>query len=210
MFAAYTLPLVIAAAGLIAGACLDTFMGAALGAAVAVWRIRLALAPAHRFFATLDPNAPDGAILLKAVRNVLDHIRNTRRAVLLRVSAFTDSGRSCLRLNLTRIGDLELACDGQRVRTLGQPGIWIADHPLPLALPGTHCLTLRFVPTECGRVRVSLAFVPPLARWVWTGVIAVAAAACAFDIGGLFAAALGFAFQTGLLEYDANRAGRQP
>ena len=210
MFAAYMLPLVIAVAGLLAGTCLGTFMGAALGAAAAVWRIRLALVPVHRFFATLDPDTPDGAILLNAFRNVLDHIRDTKRAALLRVSALTASERSGLKLSLTRSGDLELACDGQRARALGQPGVWVADHPLPLDLPATHCLTLRFAPTEGGRARVSLAFVPPLARWVWAGVVALASAACAFDIGWLFTAALGFALQTCLLEHNAHRANRHP
>ena len=213
MFAAYMLPFAIAASGLIAGAGFVTFAGAAFGAVAAVWRVRLTLACEPRFFATLDPNAPDGAILLKAFRDVLDHIRDTKRVVLLRVSAFTVSGRSSLRLDLTRNGDLELARDGQRARSLGQPGVWIADHPLPLALPGARCLTLRFAPTDSAdspRARVSHAFVPPLARWVWAGVIVFAAVTCALDVGGLFAAALGFAFQTCLLEHNAHRANCQP
>jgi hypothetical protein len=211
MSAACAIQLVIAVAGVLAGAEPGTFLGAAFGAALAAWRAHLApAAGADRLFATLDPEAPDEAVLLEAVRAALDRIRRTGRAVLLRISTFTVSGRPRLRLGLTRDGDLEFACDGRRSRPLGQPGVWIADHPLPLALPRTRCLTLRLAPAGGGRVRASPAAVPPLSHRAWTLAALLAAAACALDAAALLAATLGFAFQTRLSEHHARRAERQP
>ena len=205
MFATCTIPFVIVVAGFIAGAGLDTFMSAAAGAALAVWRIRIIPSPTHRVFVNLEPDAPDGTILLQAIRETLARIQNTKRAALLRVSAFTASGHPRLSLGLTRNGDLELACDRQRPRQLGQPGVWIADHPLPLIFPHTRCLTLRFAPTDSERVRISFALVPTLSQRVWLAIGVVAAITCVLE-PRLFAATLGFACQAYLLEHNPDRA----
>jgi hypothetical protein len=201
---------VIAAAGLLAGATFGTFMAAAFGAALAAWQIRLAPARASRLSATLDPEAPDSAVLLEAFQEAVRLIRRTDRAVLLRISAFRAAAQSALQLDLTRDGDLAVTNAGQRTRHLKQPGVWIADHPLPLELPRSRCLTLRLAPVSGGRISVSRPSALPLSVGAWAAVVLLAAAACASGAALLLAALPGFAFQRGLLDDHDRRSSRQP
>ncbi|HPO36645.1 MAG TPA: hypothetical protein PLU38_05655 [Kiritimatiellia bacterium] len=200
-----TLPLIVAAAALIAGATPATWLAAALGAAAAAWRARLAGSAGTRMIVTLDPLAPDSRLVLAALREALRQLARTRHVVSLRTAAFRATAHPRLHLSLSRDGDLEIHCDGARVQRLRQPGIWIADHPLPLKLPRAHCLTLRFTPADGGRVRVALAAAAPLSRRGWFAVVFVIAAACVCDAASVLAGALGFAAQTYLLEHHPDR-----
>lgn len=204
-----TLPLVVAAVALIAGATSAAWLAAALGAAAAAWRARLASSAGTRLIVTLDPLAPDSRLVLAALREALRQLTRTRQAVSLRMAAFRATAHPRLHLCLSRDGDLEIRCDGARVQRLRQPGIWIADHPLPLNLPRTRCLTLRFNPAEGGRVRVALAAAAPLSRRGWFAVAFVIAAACVCDAASGLAGALGFAAQTYLLEHHPDRPSDQ-
>jgi hypothetical protein len=201
----------IAATGLLAGAGFPAFLGAALGASLAAWWHRRPFFSTDRLAVTLDPNKPpDSAILLEAFRQTLARLRQSKRAARLRISAFRTSRHPQIRLDVTRDGDLEVACDGKRARTIRHPGVWVADHPLPLVLPHTRCLTLHFTPTTGERVRVAVTSPPPHSRRTWGAAALLAAAACACDATALFAAALGFAFQTYLLAHHAEGTRRQP
>lgn len=198
-----------AAAGLIAGASLPAFLAAAVSAALATWLARIPQATTQLLFATLDPLAPDGAIILHAVRETLDRIGRTGQPVLLRIAAFTRGAAPRFQLDLNREGDLEVIQDRRAPALLKRPLAWVPDHPLPLVLPHTRCLTLRFTPTDRERVRVQLAHEHAFSRGLWVAVAMLAAAACASDVGWLLATALGFAFQAYLLEHHPHRPHNQ-
>ena len=210
MFVVYATLLATAAAGWIAGAGTCAFLAAAVSAALAAWLARVPCRSAPRLFANLDPHEPDGALLLDALREALGLIRSTRKPVLLRISAFTRKDRAPFRFGLDREGDLEVCREGQRARALRQPGVWIADHPVPLTLPRDRCVTLSLTPAAAGRVRASLSPARELRGGAWLAVALLAAAACALDAGWLLAASLGFAFQACLLEHNPHRADGQP
>jgi hypothetical protein len=210
MDATYLTPVVVAAAGGAAGGDLRAFLGAALGAALAAWWPRLAFAADDRFAVSLEPDAPDDAVLLESVRTSIERLQRTGRAVSLRISAFRPSGRPRVWLRLTREGDLAVARDGRRERRLKRPGLWIADHPVPLELPCARCLTLRLAPSEGGRrVRASRAAAAVVPRWGWFAAALLAGGACAGGSAGLLGAALGFAVQARLFEHHARRAEHQ-
>ncbi len=204
----YAILLATAAAGLIAGAGTHTFAAAAVAAACAAWLTRAAPTPVQALYANLDPDHPDGDLLLDACRQALAFISRTRRPVRLRLAAFTRVPRPVFRFNLTRDADLELARDARR-DTLNQPGVWLPDHPLPLTLPHDRSVTLLLEPCGPGRVRASLA---RSARRTPHGYLALlpAAAACVLDLDWLLAAALGFAFHTYLFEHQPERAAEDP
>jgi len=202
--------LATAGAGLIAGASAPTFLYAACSAAAATWLCRIATTPTgHTLYATLDPRAPDGAILLEAIRKALALIRNTRKPVRLRLCALIPGGRPVLRLEVNRTGDLELCCDNRR-SALKRPGVWLPDHPLPLTLPHTRSLTLLLEPCGTERIRASLARSAVRLPCPWCVLVLGVIAACALDASGLLAATLGFAFQSYLSHQQAHRATDNP
>lgn len=198
-----------AAAGLIAGAGPSAFFAAAVSAALATWLARVPQSATQYLFATLDPLDPDGAIILRATREALDLIGRTRHPVLLRIAAFTRGTAPRFQLDLNREGDLEVIQDRRSPALLKRPMAWVPDHPLPLTLPHTRCLTLRFTPTDRERVRVKLAHEHAFSRGLWVAVAMLAAAACVSDVGWLLATALGFAFQAYLLEHHPHRSHNQ-
>ena len=210
MFVVCAIFLVTAAAGLIAGAGIRTFLAAAVSAGLATWLVRAPCRSSLHLFANLDPHEPDSTILVDALREALRLIRSTRNPVLLRISAFARKDRSPFRFGLNRDGDLEVCCEGKRARALRQPGVWIADHPVPLTLPQDRCVTLRLTPAAAGRVRASLSPARELRGGLWLAVALLVIAACALDVSWLLAAALGFAFQARLLEHDSHRTNGQP
>lgn len=195
-----------AAAGLIAGGGPSAFFAAAVSAALATWLARVPRGATQHLFATLDPLDPDGAIILRATREALDLIGRTRQPVLLRIAAFTSGAAPRFQLDLNREGDLEVIQDRRSPALLKRPLAWVPDHPLPLTLPHTRCLTLRLTPTDRERVRVKLAHEHAFSRGLWVAVAMLAAAACAIDVGWLLATALGFAFQAYLLEHHPHRS----
>lgn len=200
-----TLPIVTAAAGVLAGSRFPAFAAAALSAAAAAWFARLRHSDGFYLHVTLDPDAPDSNMLADAIREALHRLRLTQSPVTLRIAALRASPNPRLSLNLTRDGDLEILCDRKRPLALGHPGLWIADHPLPLCLPHMRSLTLRLTPAGKERLRVTCGNAASVTRNGWVAILLTAVAACAFDIPGLLAAALGFAGQACLLENDADR-----
>jgi len=194
---------VTAAAGLTAGGGPLVFLAAALAAAGAAWLKHLR-PPDGLCFANLDPQKPESALFLSAFRETLACARRTLRPVRLRLACFSPAPRPVLRIDLSRDNDLELACD-LRKSALKQPGVWLADHPLPLVLPRTRSLTLVFEPCGASRIRVSQDAGTPCPVRHWLVLALLATAACALDLGWLLAAALGFALQTCLLEQQPQR-----
>jgi len=194
---------VTAVAGLAAGGEPLSFLAAALAAAAAAWFGRAQLAP-QELYANLDPLAPNGLVLLDAFREAFDRVRRTQGRVRLRITAFTPVPAAVFRFELSREGDLELAC-GHRRRAFKQPGIWLPDHPLPLLLPRGRSLTFVCEPCGPARIRVSLdagRFVGTRHAASWLLLVAVS---CAIDAGWLLAATLGFAFHSYLLNQQAQR-----
>lgn len=205
----YAILLATAAAGLVAGADTHTFAAASVACALAAWLARSTRTPAQDLYANLDPDNPDGAHLLDAFREALALISRTRRPVRLRIAAFSRNARPAFRLNLNRESDLELARDSRRT-ALKHPGVWVPDHPLPLILPHDRSVTLLLEPCGAERVRASLSRAAFRTPTHWGLSLFLAAAACALDIDWLLSAALGFTFQSYLLEHQPERAGDDP
>lgn len=195
---------VTAAAGLTAGGEPIAFLAAALAAAAATWYRHGQLAT-QKLYANLDPLEPNGLILLDAFRKACELVRRTQRGVQLRITAFAHLQTGAFRIELSRDGDVELAC-GHRKQTLKQPGIWIPDHPLPLYLPRASSLTFACEPCGPTRIRVSLETGRVFRTRHAVSWLLLATAACALDTGWLLAATLGFAFQSYLLDQQAQRA----
>jgi hypothetical protein len=193
----------IAAAGLISSPSAAAFLAAALAAAAAAWLLRPPPAPAEGY-ATLDPCKPEPAVLMQAIRQAVRRAKQEERAVSLRLTAQARGGRA-LALDLTREGDLALVGAPRRA-ALGLPGVWLPDHPLPLALPAAGSLTLLLEPCEGGRVRAASAAPRRLRARGWAALALLAAAACLLDAGWLLSAALGFAFHAYLLQQQPERA----
>lgn len=205
MLHGYIILLATAVAGLIAGAGTHTFVAAAIAAAAAAWLRRSGAVHAQDLYANLDPINPDGSLLLGALRDALAFISRTQQPVLLRIAAFRPSDRPVFQLSLNREADLELLRDTRRT-ALKQPGVWLPDHPLPLVLPPDRSVTLLLEPCGPERVRASLARAAVRVPGHWGLPLMLAAFACLLDIDWLLAAALGFAFQTYLLEHHPDRA----
>lgn len=202
--------LVIAGAGILAGSGAPTFLAAAAGAVFAAWRVHLHHRPKHHVFVNLDPDAPDSTLLLHAIREAVSYLCNRNHTVLLRMSAFSASKHHGSRLELSRDGDLVIACTGQRTQALKQPGLWIAEHPLPLPLPRAQCLTLLLTPTAGGRVRVSRPTALAFSSRTWAAIVAIILLVCALDAPVPLAALLGFALQTYLLQHNTHCAKDEP
>ncbi len=199
----FTILPVTAAAGLTAGGGPLVFLAAALAAAGAAWLKHLR-PPGGLCFANLDPQKPESAIFLSAFRETLACARRTMRPVRLRLACCSPVARPVFRLNLSRDNDLEFSC-ASRTSALKQPGVWLADHPLPLVLPHTRSLTLVFETCGASRIRVSQDSGTPCRMRHWLVLALLATVACALDLGWLLAAALGFALQTCLLEQQPQR-----
>lgn len=204
MLREYTILPVTAAAGLIAGAGTGTFLAAALSAAAAAWFAKRSR-PADLCFVTSDPLKPDASIIPDAVRKALDRVQATGRTVRLRFAAFPPTASSSIQLSLTEQGDVELS-GPRRTVALQRPRVWIPDHPLPLCLTQTRCLTLVFTPCGTDRIRVSHPSVSAWSNGRWLLLAFLAASACALNAGTLLAGSLAFAFQTYLLQEQNERA----
>ncbi|MDX9868701.1 MAG: hypothetical protein RBT78_12345 [Kiritimatiellia bacterium] len=208
MISCLALLLAVAAAGGAAGAAPAAFGAAAVSAALATWLLRAdrGVPRANHVTVTLDPLEPDSGTLREGIREALGRVRDTHRPARLRIQARREADRPRLRLGLNRDGDLDLIRDLRHV-PLKQPGVWIPDHPVPLNLPHTRCVTLRLTPAGGGRVRVRLA---PFYAWppppVWALLAAGMVAACLLDQAELLAGLLGFAAQAYLLRQQNERA----
>ena len=110
MWFGYSILPVTAVSGLIAGGGLFAFIASALAAASALWLPRASDVVIPTLYANLDPQTPDGALLLSAFRESLNRVRRTRHPLLLRLTAFAREAKPAFSLDLTREGDAELAC----------------------------------------------------------------------------------------------------
>ena len=184
---------------------MGTYVAAALAAATVPWLQRVRASSVPTLYANLDPVKPDASILLDAFREALDTVSRTQRPLRVRLTAFAEGSKPVFSLDLNREGEPELAC-GIRKTALKRAGVWLPDHPLPLILPRTRSLTLRFDPCGPTRTRVSPNCGAACRSGHWLGLSLLATAACAADVGWLLAAVLGFAFQAYLLDQQAQRA----
>lgn len=198
----YAILLPIGAAGLIAGADAQAFLTAAVAAAAAAWFSRLG-GRAADCYATLDPDRPDGATFVDALRRSVRRVRDAQTPVRLRLAPFTRRACPALQLSLRPDGDLVLSC-GARTHALQLAGVWLADHPLPLRLPQRRSLTLRLEPCGAGRVRAAPDAGRRLSRLHRVALATLATAACLSDTSWLLAAVLGFALHACLLEHQAD------
>lgn len=204
MLAAYALCVATLVAGLVAGGALPHFAAAALAAAAATWFLSARARPRLAVTAMLDPSRPDADVLACACREAADLALQSRKPVALRLTAVSEQACARFRLELDRDGDLTVCGDGLRPQPVKRPGLWIADHPLPLRLPRTRSVSLRILP-DGNRVSVSDAELGSVPRGFWAGATAVAVAACFADAGWLLAAALGLALQAYLLKHGPRR-----
>ena len=154
MFRNITLLPATLAAGLISGEKIEVFLAASLAGASSIWfrHARAAVRPC--LFVNLDPRAPEPSVLVKGIQNAFGLVRRTQAPILVRITAFRESKKLNMRLGLTRNGDAELSVGSKRT-ALGQPGVWLPDHPLPLPLPSARGLTLKVEPKGANRFRVS-------------------------------------------------------
>lgn len=195
-----------AAAGTVAGSSSGVFLAAALAAAVAAWRAFPPLSGCRQIFVILDQHRQDPQTLPQALRYALDEVTRSQKPLLVRISPPAGQARQDCRLDITRDYDVEIRRAGLRVAKLGRNNVWIAEHPLPLILPDARATCLRLAPSGSARVRVTPAAAAACPRSLWLAVAAAAGAACLLDCAWLLAAALGFAFQTGLIQYFQDRA----
>lgn len=201
----HALLIATAAAGAVAGSSSCAFLTAALAAAAASWLAFPSLSRCRHIFVNLDPHRQDPQTLPHALRYALDEVSRSQKPLLMRISPPAGAERHDCRIDITRDYDVEIRRAGLRAAKLARCNIWIAEHPLPLKLPDTRAVTLRLSPAGRERVRVAPAAAPPCPISPWLSVTA-AAAACLLDCVWLLSAALGFAFQTGLLQYFQKRA----
>ncbi len=203
----YALLIATASAGVIAGSSSGAFLGASIAAAAASWLAFPSLTRCRQIFVNLDPHRQDLQTLPHALLYALDEVSRSQKPLLTRISPPAGAERHDCRIDITRDYDVEIRRAGLRAAKLARRNIWIAEHPLPLKLPDKRALCLRFSPAGRERVRVSSASAlprPPLSLWL--AVTAAIAATCMLDCAWLLASALGFAFQTGLLQYFQQRA----
>jgi len=201
----YAIVLSTLCAGWLAGASLGTFLAAAAAAAAAAWLPLRTRSGTHVLFVNLDPQKPEPALLMEAFRKALALIQSTGRPVRLRISAASRQPHPVFRIDIRRDGDLELLSDARR-NALTLPGVWLADHPVPLTLPRTRSVTLSLEPCGAGRVRASLAQRAAPSPYQWGVPVSAAVAAAAFGFPCLLAAALGFAAHACLLQNQADGA----
>lgn len=213
MFTCVALAIATAAAGIIAGAHGHVFLAASAAAALATWLRQLHWQTPHEHaFLTLDPLDPHApALLCAAFRDRCARLQHTRRPALVRIAAPSARREATpIQLDLAADGDLEAKVkNGRRPARLQHPGLWIADHPLPLYLPGDRCVTLTLrLSHGTRRIRASLgaSAETPVPRWAWAALLLALAFGCATDTHWLTATTLGFTFQTGLLAYNGKRA----
>ena len=126
---------------------------------------------------------------MSAFRTIIEETARSQRTIILRVAAFTSDPRFRPRLNLTPGNDIELS-GAPRRQMLQHPGVWVADHPLPLDIPLTRSLTLIFSPCVGARIRVAEDTPPGIPVYAKIGGVLLIALACAFNLNPLLAATL--------------------
>lgn len=187
----------ILASGVLASGRLTAFAASAAGVLLAAWSAPLLFrAKAREVSVLLDPDCPSTHMLADGIRLAMQTARDEPTALRIQ----TPPAGHYLRysIDLGRKGDIQLICAGKRPATLGFPGQWIADHPLPLALPNGCPVTLLFAPAGEGRVRVSSARLQTPSPWFWLGFAMAALLFFVLDWSIPLAATLAFAAGIGM------------
>jgi hypothetical protein len=185
----------IAIAGWISGNHLYQYLLAALAFLCMRWSVFFRTHRTATYAFTFDPDAPRAQPFLQALHDLLQIALKKQRPFRIRLHHFRSaSSRYTPTLELFQ-NDLVMTHCVERKARLNHPGIWIAEHPIPLPLPAQQALTLHVSPTRDHRVRVAtethgLAYasshVLPL--------IAAMAIACLLDCNSLLAITLGMLF----------------
>ncbi len=190
--------------GLLAGGSLGAFSLATGAAIVAVWYSRLNRRNRadKELYATLDPKFPDGEVIIKALSEAASLVRQHLCVVQVRLTVPDAATRRALStlLTLTRHADVEVICHGHAF-FLKQPGVWIADLPIPLSFPRMGSMTLRLEPTTGHRIRIKrMPVAPTPTPLFWVGLAVGVAMACIFDWPCLLGMLVAFAIQMRLLQ----------
>jgi len=191
----------ITASGLMTGGRPLAFLTAAAAVVLTGWIARNYRPRTRRRYLILDPQAPDAGRLAAALSTAVEEAARSRQALILRIATLTAGPRYRPRLCLTPTGDIEIS-GTPRKHAIGHPGVWLADHPLPLDIPLAKSLTLAFLPCAGTRVRVTLNTPPQTHRYIWLGATAAIALACYCSLNTLLAATLCCAGETYLAHRD--------
>ena len=160
--------LVLIVSGLLAAGDFAAFAASASGVLFAAWFIPFCFRQkAREVSVLLDPDQPSTSMLADGISLALQSAHDGPIALCIQ----PPPARHYLRytIDLGRKGDLKLICAGKRPATLGFPGQWIADHPLPLELPNGRPTRLLFFPAGENRVRVVFARLQEPSPWFWLG-----------------------------------------
>ena len=179
--------LVVFCAGALAGASVVAFLVAALAVAAVRWGAAFGVTRGRCRYFILDPKASDAEGLVSAFRAVVDEATRSRRAMVLRVAVPADAVRYRLCVGLAVGGDVEVS-GYPRAKALQRPGVWVADHPVPLGIPVTRSLSLAFSPCAGGRVRVAEAAPTVPHPCVWGGALLLVVFAVYFGLVFMLAA----------------------
>ncbi len=195
--------------GAFGNATLASWLVAALGAVSAAWYVTRAPRGALHAYVNLEPDAPDGATLQGALTQAVQRLRHTQSTLVMRITAPMTTAQGHITLELDRNLDLRILQLNQRPRLLNHPGVWIADHPLPLVLPPTHSLTLLMRSTHGGRIRVLCGATAALPPCLWIGGAILVVAACLSGCSLLLIGCVSFLSQAAMLTYCARRFDNQ-
>jgi len=181
-------------AGWIAGNSICYYLLAALTVLSIRWFLFFRLHRTATYAFTFDPDKPRGLPFLQALQHLFQTALKTGLPFRIRLHHFRTNARYAPTFELIQ-NDVALTHCVERKANLNQPGIWIAEHPLPLTLPARQALTLRFSPTRDHRIRVAaekhtFAYTPILIL----PLILAASIACFLDCNALLAVTLGAAF----------------
>jgi hypothetical protein len=172
-----------------------SYLTAGMGIALAGWVMRDNLLGSDKRFLILDPDTLRPEPLKEALLTILDEVRRTQRPIHLRLAPVTHQARYQPQLQMNHQSEMEIAGCGKK-EILRLPKVWIADHPLPLALDTTCCSTLCFTPTRGDRVRVQMNATESLSTREKVILVALSAAAALLGYHSLFAAVLAFTLQS--------------
>lgn len=184
-----------AVSGWISGNHLHHYLLAALAFLCIRWSAFFRTHRTATYAFTFDPDEPRAQPFLLALHDLLQVALKIQRPFRIRLHHFRSaSSRYTPTLEMFQ-NDLVMTHCVERKARLNHPGMWIAEHPLPLPLPAQQAVTVHIAPTRDHRVRVTtethgLAYassrVLPL--------IAAGAIACFLDCNILLAITLGTLF----------------
>ncbi len=181
-----------ALAGWISGNHLHHYLLAALTFLFIRWYAFFKTRRIATYAFTFDPDEPRATPFFQALHGLLQAALKNQRPFRIRLHHFRSaSSRYTPTLEMVQ-NDLAMTYCVERKARLDYPGIWIAEHPLPLPLPAQQAVTLRITPTRDQRVRVA----PETHHFSYTPatvlpLIVATASACFLDSDLLLAITLG-------------------